>query len=100
MKFWGLKKIFRSKLSLKAKTKISESYVIPVLCYGAESWALTGTQVNNPQKTQRAMELAIIEIKRKERMRNQELRRLTKVIDEGAAIKNRKLSMQIDGQEK
>jgi len=49
-KFWGLEKIFSSKLSRKAKMKLFE-ICVPVLRYGAETWALTGTQVNDLQKT-------------------------------------------------
>lgn len=42
--------IFKSKMSLKAKIKIMESCMIPVLAYGAETLALTKTLVDGLQK--------------------------------------------------
>ena len=36
-KLWAMRKIFDSRLSLKAKGRILESCVIPILTYGAET---------------------------------------------------------------
>ena len=63
-KYWSLRGIFKSKMSVKAKIKILESCVMPVLTYGAETWALTLTQTRSLQKTQRAMERAILNVRK------------------------------------
>ena len=55
-----LQRIFKSKLSLRAKVGTLKSCVMPVLSYGAETWALTRKQVNDMKKTQRAMERRLI----------------------------------------
>ena len=54
---------------------------MPVLCYGAETWALAKTQVNNMQKTQKEMGNVITGIRRKDRVSNKEIGGLTKVVD-------------------
>ena len=52
--------IFSSKWCVSSEMKIFESCVMPVMYYGADTWAVTKSQVNNLQKTLRAMERAII----------------------------------------
>ena len=89
-KFWSLQKIFRSKLSTEAKIRILESSVIPVLCYGAETWALTKSEVEGIQKTQRAMERIILGIKRGTKIRNEEIRKRTNSKEVGYLIKKQK----------
>ena len=84
-KFWTL-----SKMSIRSKIKILESCVIPVLSYGAETWALTKMQVDKLQKTQRSMERNILGIKIRDRVRNEEIRRETKNMDIGYKIKQQK----------
>ena len=89
-KFWSLQKVFRGGLSNKGKLKILESCVMPVLTYGAETWATTKKHVNDIQKTQREMVRIILGVKRKERVSNEELRRRANVIDIGFSIKIKK----------
>jgi len=43
--FWAQKTILKSKLKLKSKIKIFESTIIPVLTYGAQTWATTKKQI-------------------------------------------------------
>lgn len=60
-------------MKLSSKIKILESNVMPVLCYGAETWALTKNQVNSLQKTQRSMERNVLRLSLKDKMRNEEM---------------------------
>ncbi len=53
--FWSLKSIFKSRMSLVNKTKIFKSAVMPVLVYGAQTWALTRKQKKKLETTQFAM---------------------------------------------
>ena len=45
------------------------------------TWALTKTQVNNMQETQRAMERVITGVRRKDRVSNKDIRGPTEVVD-------------------
>ena len=89
-KYWSLRRVFKGKMSVKSKVKILESCVIPVLCYGAETWALTKSQVSSLQKTQRAMERSLLGIKLRERKSNEEMRKVTETVDVGYKIKKQK----------
>lgn len=40
-KFLGAERVFRSKIRVAVKTKILESCFLPVMCHGAQTWALT-----------------------------------------------------------
>lgn len=71
--YWSLKRIFKSKMSLKAKMKIMVSCIVPVIVYGAQTWNLTQKQTNNLQSLQRRIIRSIMGIKRSERVRNEEL---------------------------
>lgn len=59
-KFWAMKGIFKGDMSTRAKIKLLESCVMPVLCYGAQTWALTKSQVAGLKITQRAMERSTV----------------------------------------
>ena len=56
---------------------------MPVLTYGVETEATTKKQVNDMQKTQREMERIILGIRRSGRVRNEETRKISKVVDIG-----------------
>ena len=91
--FWSLKHIYKNKMiSNKTKVEILEACTIPVLTYGAQTWALTETQLNKLRTTQRAMERSILNVKRVERIRNVEIRNRTKVEDAGFLVKKAKMS--------
>ena len=56
-----------------------ESCVMPVLTYGVETWATAKKQVNDMEKTQNEMEGIILGITRGGRVRNEEIRKMSKV---------------------
>ena len=71
--FWSLKSIFKSKMKLSSKIRILESAVIPVLTYGAQTWAATSKQTQKIQKTQNAMLRSILGLRLKDRVRIEEI---------------------------
>ena len=77
--------IFKSKIALRTKIKVLESCIMPVLCYGAETWTLTKTQVA------KGMERVITGVRKKDRVSNKEIKELTKVVDVGYVLKIKKL---------
>ena len=66
---------------MNLKRKVYESYILPVATYGLETTTLTERSVNRLRTTQRAMERAMLEISLRERIRNENIRRRTGVID-------------------
>jgi len=88
--FWALKGIFKGEMNLKSKIKIWEMCVLPVLCYGAQTWAITKSRMEALRSTQRAMERSILKIKKKDRVRNELVRKKTNIKDVGFAIKKAK----------
>jgi len=78
--FWAQKQNFKSKMSLATKIPIFESTVIPVLLYGAQSWALTAKQQKKIQVTQNAMIRSILGIKLSDKVSNEEIYKKSGVI--------------------
>lgn len=81
-RFWSLKHIFKNKqILMKLKAKVFDSCILPVLTYGAQTWALTKNNIKRLKITQRKMERSILNKKLIEKTHNTELRKLTKVTD-------------------
>lgn len=85
--FWGQKIFWNGKLSLKAKIKIFESNVIPVLTYGAQTWAHTKKQTEKLMTTQNSMLRNILKIKIKDKVRISKILEKTKAKGVGVTIK-------------
>ena len=85
--FWAKKAFWRSKLKLKTKIRILESSVMPVLTYGAQTWAITQQQIEKLQTTQNAMIWSILRIKVKDKVRLEQLYTKTKAKPVGVATK-------------
>ena len=66
--FWAQKHILKSNLKLKTKIRIFESTVIPVLLYGAQTWALTDKQLKKLQVTQNLMVRSLLGVKLKDKV--------------------------------
>ena len=62
--------------------------MIPELCHGAETWALTKTQVMKLQKTQRAIERIIMGIKKTDKINKDKIRKETicRMVDIGYVV--------------
>ena len=90
-KFGKLNFIFRDeKLPLSLKKQIFNQCIIPVLSYGAETWTTTKRLERKLRVTERAMERIMIGVTKRDKVRNQDLRKKTKVRDIVQEIKSKK----------
>lgn len=96
--YWALKNSYENKkMSVQAKIKVLESCSLPVLAYGVQIWLLTKTQIMELRITQRAMERSILNVKQRDRMRNNEIRKRTGVRDIGCRYIVKKLKFKYGG---
>lgn len=79
--FGKLRNIFSSHIPQCLKTKVFDQCVLPVMTYGTETWSLTMGLIRRLKVTQRAMERAMLGVSLRDRIRNEEIRRRTKVTD-------------------
>ena len=79
--FGKLRGIFSSKLPQCLKTKVFNQCVLPVMTYGSETWSLTADLLEKLRVTQRAMERAMLGVSLRDKIRNEDIRRRTKVTD-------------------
>ncbi|CAH2240572.1 jg21046 [Pararge aegeria aegeria] len=77
--FGKLRDIFASKIPQCLKTKVFDHCVLPVMCNGSETWSLTMGLIRRFRVTQRAMERAMLRVSLRDRIRNEEIRRRTRV---------------------
>ena len=79
--FGRMQDVFKSDIPNTIKARVFDQYVLPVLTYGTETWALNKNIINRLQVTQRAMERRILNINLQDRITNTEIRKRTKVKD-------------------
>ncbi|XP_064073992.1 uncharacterized protein LOC135193837 [Vanessa tameamea] len=79
--FGKLRGVFTSKIPQCLKTKVYEQCVLPVITYGVKTWSLTVGLLRRLRVTQRAMGRAMLSVSLRDRIRNKEIRRRTKVTD-------------------
>ena len=86
-----LNKIFKNEdLPLNLKKKAFDQCVLPTLTYGSETWNTTKTQETKIQIAQRGMERSMLGIKRIDKIRNNDIRQRTKLIDSLQVAKRNK----------
>ncbi|CAH2210524.1 jg10825 [Pararge aegeria aegeria] len=68
-----------SKIPQCLKTKVFEQCVVPLTTYGSETWSLTMGLIRRLRVSQRAMERAMLGVPLREQIRNEEIRRRTRV---------------------
>ena len=68
-KFWSLKHILKNQYSNKLKCTIITSCVLPTLTYGCQTWSLTQKIKNRIDTTQNAMERSLLNIKRRDKVK-------------------------------
>ena len=73
--------IFKSNLAICLKRQVYNSYVLPAMVYGAETWTLTKQAQNKLAAAQTKMERSMLNITYKDRKTNIWVRERTKVID-------------------
>ncbi len=78
-------------MKLRTKIKVFESSIIPVLTYGAQTWACTKNRTKKINTTQNATLGNILKIKIEDRVSISEIVKLTKVKKVGRISKRLKL---------
>ena len=85
--------IFKSKqLAIIHKRKFYNRCILPTVCYGAETWALTKKQTLKLRSMQRAQERIMLHISLKEHQTAEAIRRTTKLEDVIAKVAEQKWS--------
>ena len=79
--FGKLRNVFSSDIPQCLKTKVFNQCVLPVMTYGTETWSFTIGLISKLKVAQRAMERAMLGVSLRDRIRNEEIRRRTKVTD-------------------
>lgn len=80
-KFRSNKDILKSNMPVTLKKKVLDSCLLLCLTYGCQTWIYDHYTKNKIQGCQRAFERSILNIKRKDRIRNVNIRKSTNVID-------------------
>lgn len=80
-KYWSLKFVFKSAMRTELKSRVFDSCILPCLLYGAQVWATSGKIQNRLKVTQRSMERSMLNITRKDRIKNELIREKTRVSD-------------------
>ena len=78
--FGRMQDVFKSDMPNTIKARVFDQYVLPVLTYGRESWALN-KNINRFQVTQRGMERRILNINLQDRITNTKITIRTKFKD-------------------
>ncbi|KAA5634901.1 hypothetical protein F3G63_34400 [Pseudomonas aeruginosa] len=93
--FGKFREILTSQIPQCLKTKVFNQCILPAMTYGAETWTLTAGLAHKLRVAQRAMERAMYGISLRDKIRNEEIRRRTKVDD--IALKVSRLKWQWAG---
>ncbi|XP_045782789.1 histone-lysine N-methyltransferase PRDM9-like [Maniola jurtina] len=81
-RYWSLKYIFKNKkISLSTKSKVFNTCILPILSYGAQTWAPNKEEIKKVKIAQRKMERSILGVRLVDKFRNEYLRNRTKLID-------------------
>lgn len=80
-KFWSLKEILKSDMTIRLKTKVMNTCLLPSLTYACQTWKFTRKVKNKITSCQRSMERSILKIKKIQKIRHTDIRQKTKAID-------------------
>ena len=76
-KFWSLNNIFKNNFEPTQKSEIFNMCVLPALTYGVATWSLTEKLRTKLAVTQNTMLRSMLVVKRTERLRIDNLKKLT-----------------------
>jgi hypothetical protein len=79
--FGKLRRGFSSSIPQRLETKVFNQYFLPVMIYGAGAWTLTGRLIHKYRVAQRALEIAMLGVSLRDRIRNQVIRQRTELTD-------------------
>lgn len=81
-RYWSLKEILKSEYyPMAAKKKVFNSCVLPCLTYGCQTWALSQKHLLRLRTCQRGMERSMIGVTKRNHIRSEDIRSITKVED-------------------
>lgn len=89
--FNNIKEVLKNTKDAEARTHLFNSTVLPALNYGAETWTMRECDKHKLTTTQRAMERQLIEVRLKDKIRHEEIRKQTKFKDANEDAMQRKL---------
>lgn len=80
--FWKLKTYLTSRsLPMKLKARIFNMCIVPILTYGCQTWSFTKRQRSRMETTQRRMERRMLNKTWKDKIRNEDLKKRSQVVD-------------------
>ena len=80
-KFWSLKEIVKGEFPLALNKIVLDTCVLPTFTYGCQTWAYN-TKIKTKLVTcQRAMERSVLKLRKIHKVRSEQIRLRTKVID-------------------
>ncbi|CAH2236653.1 jg16480 [Pararge aegeria aegeria] len=80
--YWSLKDIFKHPLMpTKAKKRIFDSCILPIMTYGCQTWSLTKQNMHKLETCQHSMERSMLNVKLKDKINLEKLRNVTKIKD-------------------
>jgi hypothetical protein len=88
--FGKLNKIFKADIPLCLKKKVFDQCILPVMTYESETWNTTQRLEKKLAINQRGMERSMLNIRKIDKIRNEHIRKQTKVIDITRTIKRNK----------
>lgn len=90
-RYWSLKEITKNEtIPMSTKSKLYNTCILPCLTYGCQTWPATRKTDQKLVVCQRSMERSMLSIKRKDRWRASQIRKLTKIDDVIEKIKKLK----------
>ncbi|GBP72876.1 Putative uncharacterized transposon-derived protein F52C9.6 [Eumeta japonica] len=89
-RYWGLREVIKDKTHIATKSKLFNICILPVLMYGSQTWAITKNITNRIAICQQSMERSMLGVKKRDRLRNINIRKKTKVQDASLKIKRLK----------
>lgn len=80
--FWSYKRFFTNeKLAIYHKRRLMDMVILPVFTYGAATWSLSDHSIHRLQVEQRAMERIFMKVSLRQKLRNEKIRKKSKIID-------------------
>ncbi|EYB83168.1 hypothetical protein Y032_0341g3004 [Ancylostoma ceylanicum] len=76
-KFKNMEEILRKTKDVNTRAHLFNTNVLPALLYGCETWTIRETDKMKLLTTQRAMERKVLQIRLRDRIRNEEIRKRT-----------------------
>lgn len=79
--YWSLNSILKLRLPMETKKEMMDSAILPVLNYSAQTRTNLQKSEHTLRSCQRAMERSLLKVRRSARMRSDNIRNITKIID-------------------